>query len=59
MKRAKSFKEILAEIPPAALNYIKSLLFMAFLVGLNRAGLCINWFKNQTYLMDESTPGFI
>ncbi len=42
LKKAKSLVEVALVIKNVGFSYFKSLLFMAFLVGLLRGGLCFN-----------------
>lgn len=42
LKKTKNLQDLVRVVREVGLNYLKSVLFMAFLVGLLRGGLCFN-----------------
>jgi hypothetical protein len=47
LRKAKNIKHGLKILGKSMYEYFRSICFMAFLVGLLRGGLCVNW--NQSY----------
>lgn len=46
LKKIKDRKKALRVFTKSIYEYVRSICFMAFLVGTLRAGLCINWNQN-------------
>ena len=54
LKKLKNIKDLPKVVGTTVLDYSKSVLFMAFLVGLLRAGLCIEFYPKNLGLASIS-----
>lgn len=55
LRKAKDIKHGLKTLAKSLYEYLRSISFMAFLVGLLRGGLCLNWNQNQGNVLSFCT----